>query len=168
MRNLRCALVVLLVLGALPWTGRAEAQDSGELGINVYGLSYHFERDRAKRLGYDNEVNPGLGVRYRARLNERWDWFFDAGAYRDSGRNTALVIGPGAFWKATEGWRLGGAVAFFDSDTYNRGRSFIAPLPVLAYEWRAVTLNMVYIPKVGDLNSINTLGFWVTFWPRGF
>ena len=165
---MRSGFLPFLSLALFLLLPKAPAAEAGELGINVYGLSYHFERDRAERLGYDNEVNPGLGMRYRAPLNERWDWFFDAGAYRDSGRNTALVIGPGAFWKATEGWRLGGAVAFFDSDTYNRGRSFVAPLPVVAYEWRAVTLNMVYIPKVGDLNSINTLGFWVTFWPRGF
>jgi hypothetical protein len=136
-----------------------------DLGINLYGASHHFERERAKSLGYDNEVNPGLGMRYRQRLNERFDWFADAGAYRDSGRNTALVAGPGAFWKAGGGLRLGGALAFFRSDTYNEGRAFIAPIPVVAYEWRSVTLNMVYLPRVGELNSINTLGLWLTFWP---
>src|SRR5436190_22419533 len=103
---------------------------AGDFGLNVYGASYHFERSRAKSLGLDSEFNPGLGVRYRAPLNERFDWFFDAGMYRDSGRNTALLAGPGAFWKAGEGLRLGGALAFFNSDSYNRGRAFIAPVPV--------------------------------------
>jgi hypothetical protein len=27
-----------------------------------------------------------------------------------------------------------------------------------------VTLNMVYMPKVHEVNDINTLGFWATFW----
>ena len=143
------------------------AAQSGELGVNVYGLSYHFERDRAKELGFDNEVNPGLGLRYRFPRRE-FDWFLDAGAYRDSGRNTAVFAGGGAFWKLTEGLRLGGALAFFQSDTYNDGDPFIAPLPLVAYEWRAVSVNMVYFPKVSGINDINTLGFWLTFWPKGF
>jgi hypothetical protein len=136
---------------------------ASELGINLYGASYHFERSRAKALGLDNEFNPGLGVRYKDRLGESADWFIDAGAYRDSGRNTAIVAGPGALWKATEGLRLGGALAFFHSASYNGGRAFIAPVPVAAYEWRAVTLNVTYFPKVSSFNEINTLGFWLTF-----
>jgi hypothetical protein len=138
---------------------------AGDWGINLYGASYHFERSRAKSLGLDNEVNPGLGVRYRAPLSERADWFFDAGFYRDSGRSTALIAGPGAFWKATDGLRLGGALAFFDSDSYNGGRAFVAPVPVAAYEWRRVTLNVTYFPRISSFNEINTLGFWLTFWP---
>lgn len=33
-----------------------------DLGINLYGLSYHFDRSRARELGVDNGFNPGLGV----------------------------------------------------------------------------------------------------------
>ena len=141
---------------------------AGDFGVNVYGLSYHFERSEARRLGFDNELNPGLGVRYRAPVNASFDWFADVGAYRDSGRNTALLAGPGVFWKPTGGLRLGGAVVFFNSDSYNRGKAFIAPVPVAAYEWRQVTLNVTYFPKVSNFNEINTLGFWLTFWPKEF
>ena len=156
----RAGLVILLAASA-------PALAQGELGINVYGLSYHFERDRARELGFDNEVNPGLGVRWRMP-GDKFDSFVDAGAYRDSGRNTAVLAGGGLFWKATERLRLGGAVAFFYSQTYNDGNAFIAPLPLLAYEWRAVTANLVYFPKVSGINEIHTLGFWLTFWPRSF
>lgn len=156
----RAGLVILLA-ASVP------ALAQGEPGINVYGLSYHFERERASELGFDNEVNPGLGVRWRLP-REEFDWFFDAGAYRDSGRNTAVLAGGGIFWKATGRLRLGGALAFFHSETYNDGDAFIAPLPLLAYEWRAVTANLVYFPKVSGINEINTLGFWLTFWPRSF
>jgi hypothetical protein len=142
-----------------------------ELGVNVYGLSYHFERSRAQELGFDNEVNPGLGLRYRlprAAFDESFDLFADGGAYRDSGRNTAVYAGVGAFWKPAGGLRLGGALAFFNSDTYNDGKAFIAPVPLAAWEWRAVTLNMAYFPKISDVNEINTLGFWITLWPKAF
>lgn len=141
--------------------------DGGDLGVNVYGASYHFERSEAKARNVANEFNPGLGLRYRKRLDERFDWFVDAGAYRDSGRNNAVVAGPGLFWKpsAGSGWRLGGAIAFVHSDTYNGGRAFLAPFPVAAYDWGAVTFNVTYIPKVSRVNDINTLGFWLTFRP---
>jgi len=138
----------------------------GDLGINLYGLSYHFERGRAKERRLDNEFNPGAGARYRAVLNESFDGFADAGVYRDSARNTAFVAGPGLFWKASGGLRLGGALAFFHSKTYNEGRSFVAPLPLAAYEWRAVTFNVAYVPRISALNAVNALDFWLTFFPE--
>jgi hypothetical protein len=136
----------------------------GQLGVNVYGFSYHLERERARKAGFDNEMNPGLGLRYRVP-RAQFDWFADGGAYRDSKRNTATYAGGGALWKPSERLRLGGALAVVHSDTYNQGDPFIAPLPLVAYEWRRVTLNLVYFPKLGGINDISTLGFWVTLWP---
>jgi hypothetical protein len=133
--------------------------------VNVYGLSWHFDRDKAKALGDDNGFNPGLGVRWQPeKLSEKFSWFVDAGAYHDSGRNTAVLAGAGVHWHATEQLRLGGALAFLNSQTYNSGKSFIAPLPIAAWDFGRVTLNMVYMPKVHDMNDINTLGFWATVW----
>jgi len=34
------------------------------LDLNVYGFSYHPDRETAHRLNLDNEVNPGLGLHY--------------------------------------------------------------------------------------------------------
>lgn len=158
--------MLALAVAAVLCTPPAWAQ-AGEFGVNVYGLSYHLDRARAHELRVDNELNIGLGVRYRMPRSERFDWIFDAGAYRDSGRKTALVAGAGALWKPTERLRLGAALALFDSDTYNRGRTFIAPLPVAAYELGPLTLNFVYLPKFRDVNPVSTLGFWATIWLRG-
>lgn len=141
---------------------------SAEVGINVYGLSHHFDEARAERLGVDNEVNPGLGLRWREdKGSARVQWFADGGAYRDSGRNTAVYAGAGAFWKPAARLRIGGALAVFDSDTYNRGEAFLAPLPMLAWETRAATFNLVYFPKVSKLNDVAAVGLWITLWPRG-
>lgn len=150
----------LLLVAAL-----AAAPARADLGANIYGVSYHFDRDRAKALGVDSGFNPGLGVRWR-KVDTSVDWFADVGFYRDSGRNTAKLAGVGGLWHATENFRAGGAIALLHSDTYNGGRAFIAPLPVLAYELRPLTLNMVYLPKVHQVNDINTLGFWLTWWLR--
>lgn len=138
----------------------------GEIGLNFYGFSYHFDRGRARELEVDNEINPGLGLRYRVPHSERLQWIFDVGAYRDSGRNTALVAGAGGLWHATHRLRLGAALALFDSDTYNRGRTAVAPVPVAAYELDRAMLNFVYLPKVREVNEVATLGFWVTWWLR--
>jgi hypothetical protein len=154
----------LLLAFALAFPAAALA---GDWGVNLYGASYHFERDRARELGVDNEWNPGLGVRYRTRAGERLEWLLDAGAYRDSGRNTALVAGAGALWHATARLRLGGALAFFHSDTYNRGDPALAPVPLAAWELDRVTVNATFLPRVKEINEVSTLGLWVTAWlPR--
>jgi hypothetical protein len=138
---------------------------TGEVGLNVYGLSYHLDRAHARELRLDNELNRGLGVRYRVLRSERLDWIFDAGAYYDSGRNTAVVAGAGALWKtSSERLRLGAALVFFDTQSLNRGHSFLAPLPLATYELDRATLNLVYLPKFRELNPVPAFGFWVTFW----
>jgi hypothetical protein len=138
---------------------------AGELGVNVYGLSRHLDRAKARELHVDNERNPGLGLRYRVPQGERLDWIFDTGLYHDSGRNTAFVAGAGGSWHATEHLRLAGALAFFKSDTYNRGRAGIAPLPLAVWDTRPVSFNFVYFPKVREINSVATVGFWLRLWP---
>src|SRR5438270_107590 len=112
------------------------------------------DRDKAPELHGDNEVNPGLGLRYRVPRDERLDWIFDTGFYRDSGRNTAFFAGAGASWHAGEHLRLAGALTFFKSDTYNRGRAGIAPLPVAAWDTRCVSFNYVYFPMVRQVHCI--------------
>ena len=136
-----------------------------DLGVNLYGLSWHLDADKARELGVDNWFNPGLGLRYRVP-GERLDYFFDAGFYRDSGRNTAVLAGAAAQWRATQSARLGLALVVLNSKTYNSGKTFVAPLPIAAWEFRSLTFNMVWMPKVSEVNDINTLGFWLTYYLR--
>ena len=143
----------------------APALCRAEVGLNIYGLSWHLDADRAKELGVDNWFNPGLGVRYRVP-DERFDYFFDAGVYRDSGRNTAVLAGGAFHWRATQSARLGLALVVFNSKTYNDGNTFLAPLPIAAWDFGPAQLNVVYLPKLTKINDINTLGFWLTYWLR--
>ena len=144
----------------------ALAQDArADLGLNIYGLSWHLDASKAREAGVDNWFNPGLGVRYRVP-GERFDYFFDAGFYHDSGRNTALLAGGAFHWHATESARLGLALVVFNSKTYNQGETFLAPLPIAAWDFGRAQLNVVYMPKVTKINDINTLGFWLTYWLR--
>lgn len=68
----------------------------GDGGVNIYGLSYHWDRDLAKQNDLDNEFNPGLGVRYHMGQWLKANAIIDAGAYRDSGRNTAVYAAEAA------------------------------------------------------------------------
>ncbi|HUQ74115.1 MAG TPA: hypothetical protein VM183_05255, partial [Burkholderiales bacterium] len=79
-----------------------------DVGINLYGGSYHFDRDKARAIGLTNERNPGLGLRWRQPRSETLDLFADVGVYDDSARNTAKLVGGGALWHATERLRFGG------------------------------------------------------------
>jgi len=135
-----------------------------DVGINLYGASYHFDRDKARERGLTHEVNPGLGVRWRQVEPQGWDLFADAGFYRDSAAHTAKLAGAGALWHAGEHVRLGGALVLLKSDTYNFGSAFIAPVPLAAYEMRRVTFNLVYFPKWRDVNPTNQVGAWITVW----
>lgn len=135
-----------------------------ELGLNLYGASYHFDRDKARARGLTHEVNPGLGIRWRAAEHETWDMFADAAIYSDSAAHTAKIAGGGALWHATEHLRLGGAAALFKSETYNHGNAFIAPVPLAGYELRRVMFNLAYLPKWRDQNVTNQVGAWVTVW----
>ena len=144
---------------ALPFPAAAD------LGLNLYGLAYHFDRDRAQALGLGNQFIAGGGLRQRVVHSERMQWVFDVSVYNDSGRNTAYLAGAGALWRISEGWRLGGGLVAFQSDSYNGGRAFVTPLPLLAYEFRSMTLNVTFAPKLKELNDLATLAIWITWWP---
>lgn len=155
-----------LIATAIVLAASLSTAEAGELGVNVYGLSYHFDRDLAKENDTDNEFNPGLGLRYRITEWNRWSFYVEADVYRDSGRNTATVAGAAALYELGAGFRVGAGLAAFHSDTYNQGDPFVAPIPLVSYDWKAISLNATFFPKVSNFNDIPTLGFWLTIWPE--
>ncbi|HXU42023.1 MAG TPA: hypothetical protein VN675_06850 [Burkholderiales bacterium] len=154
---MRFAVLVAATVLALPVRA--------DVGINLYGLSWHLNADKAHAQGMDNWFNPGLGLRYRVP-GERFDYFLDAGFYRDSARNTAVLAGGAAYWRATEHARLGLALVVFNSKTYNDGKTFVTPLPLFGWEFGPAMLNVMWSPRVREINEVNTLGFWLTYWLR--
>jgi len=113
-----------------------------------------------RRAGLDNELNLGLGLNYTAHEDERGVAFVEAGFYRDSGRETAKLAGLGYQYKLGTRWRLGGALVGVHSPTYNRGRFFIAPLPIATYDFGPVKLNAIYVPRYGEYNPFAVFGFY--------
>ena len=130
------------------------------LDLNVYGFSYHPDRETVKRLGLDNEFNPGLGFNYELLDDARGITFVQAGAYYDSGRNWAKFAGLGYQFKWGERWRIGGAVAVIHSRTYNEGAAFIGMIPLITYDFGPIKVNAVYFPKFGNRNEVAAYGLY--------
>ena len=92
--------------------------------------------------------------------DERGIQFVEAGFYRDSGSHIAKIAGMGYQYKFGQRWRLGGALLGVQSETYNAGSPFIAPVPIVTYDLGRVKLNAVYIPAYGDYNPFAVFGFY--------
>jgi hypothetical protein len=86
--------------------------------------------------------------------------FVEAGFYRDSGSHVAKIAGMGYQFKLGQRWRLGGALFGVQSETYNAGSPFIAPVPIVTYGLGTVKLNAVYMPRYGDYNPFAVFGFY--------
>lgn len=97
------ALFAAALLLALPAAARA---DDERWGVNLWGLSYHLNRD----AGY-NEDNWGLGVRYYVKPNRL---FVEADALRNSNRGLVLPLSLGLEFTIAPlpaGCRLSGVAA---------------------------------------------------------
>jgi hypothetical protein len=132
------------------------------LDLNVYGLSYHPDRDTVHRLNLDNEFNPGLGLHYEFSDTARGITFAEVGAYKDSGSNLATFAGLGYQFKFAKRWKIGGAVAVVHSQTYNNGVTFLAMIPLVTYDLGRVKLNATYLPKLGHYNEVDAFGFYIS------
>ncbi len=130
--------------------------------LNVYGLSYHPDRETVHRRNLNNQVNPGLALHVVIADDARGTTFAEAGAYRDSGRNWARFTGVGYQFKIGQSWRVGGQLALVDSKTYNRGAAFVGMIPLVTYDLGRIKLNAVYFPKVANYNQVDAFGFYFT------
>lgn len=136
---------------------------ASELGPNIFGLSYHPDRSRAKANGFTNEFNPGLGLRYEItpRKSEHV-LMLEADVYRDSKRATATAVGAAYQYRLSERLRTGVALVAFHSSTYNDGKAFITPLPIVTVDIGAVALNATYSPRISGVNDVAAFGFYLT------
>ncbi len=152
-----------LFLSALFSVAAAAADSSSLWSANIYGLAYHFERAEAKRIGASNEVNPGLGIRRELYTQGAHHIYGEAGIYYDSGRRWAKTADVTWQYELIGGLRGGIGAFFFYTPTYNRGKAFVAPVPVMSYDFGPAVLSVAYAPKYQDKNVINTLGAFVSW-----
>jgi len=137
---------------------RSSEQSEGRLGLNIFGLSLHTDRSAGH-----NEVNPGVGLRYvLGQPTPRWALFGETSIYYDSNRQWAKYVALGTSYRFAESWRVGAAIAYGQSRSYNDGKPFLAVIPGLAFEYRRVVYNAVLLPSGNADSRITGLGFFVT------
>ncbi len=87
----------------------------------------------------------------------------EAGLYYDSGERWAKTADVTYQYELFNGLRAGIGLFFLHTRTYNRGDPVLAPLPVVSYDFGPAELNIVYAPRWGQLNDINTLGAFMSW-----
>ena len=55
---------------------------------------------------------------------------------------------------------IGVALPLLQSETYNKGRAFVAPIPLLTYDFGVVKLNAVFAPQTPQ-NRFAAFGFYI-------
>lgn len=114
------------------------------LDVNLYGLSYHSNRNEARDF---NEVNRGIGVRQDFRSTKKGIIFAEAGVYNDSLDTWAKYGGIGYQFKIGETLRAGILLGIAHSPSYNDGEAFVAPVPVISLELDRVKIHTTFIPN---------------------
>jgi len=139
-------------------TGRSLGPSEGDLGLNIFGVSLHADRSEG-----NNEINPGVGLRYVLwQPAPRWAMFGEAGIYYDSSREWAKYVALGGSYRFAASWSVGAAVAYGQSRSYNDGKAFFAVVPGVAFEYRRVVYNAVLLPSQNDGSNITGVAFFVT------
>jgi hypothetical protein len=155
---LKTTLYILLCLSPLT----ASSLSADELGLNLYGLSYHFDRETANGTEF-NEIKFGLGLNYRFAESKRFDFSLEGGMFKDSLRHKAKYVSLNVRYEvAKEAIKLGVLISAYRSDSVSENWVF-GPIPVLALRYKNVGFNFVYIPEIPDINAYDSIGFYMTF-----
>ena len=147
---------------------------AGELGLNINGLSYHYN---TKYFYDDNYVkrdlngnNAGLGLEFIAKENAQSIWAAEAGFFKDSLYYTAKYAAAEYKHKFSfcQSLSAGVALVYFDTPSY---RIHFGPLPIISFRPRGVpylkdlSVNMTWFPDDSEENK-SAIAFYLTwyFW----
>lgn len=116
--------------------------DRFSLEANVYGVSYHTNRDYAW-----NEKNPGLGLTVLYRLGSGFSLIEAVGAYDDSNSRHARYALTGLRYTVGDESRFHASIGF--AAGYYRGSGFhgVGCAPEILVGYNRVSLGIVVLPK---------------------
>lgn len=142
----------------------APAPVRAQVGVNVYGASYHFDTEPGDGI---RNFNPGAGVHWTFDRGSRAALELSAGVFHDS------------FGEANRHWALGARVVFVgpielgaqlvraESPSVLDDMPHMGVLPFATVRGRRVAVHALYMPEVTGVNRIRTLGFMATVYPWG-
>ncbi len=161
--HIRLKVVFLLVLVAT--MGLSAISYSAELGINLYGLSYHL--DRRDVTGYRfNERNPGVGATLTIHEKQRSHYYIEAGIMEDSYRRAAKYVTFGYGYRIVKGLSIGVLCGIYDSRSVAESAVLVAA-PKVAYRYRDVELHLVHLPEFPGINPYPSFALYATLYVWG-
>jgi hypothetical protein len=134
---------------------------AGEIGINIYGLSYHPDRRDSAGKSF-NELNVGIGLNYALYETHRSIFPIEGGIFKNSGGDVAKYIGAGYLFKFGRGISAGGEAVYFDSKTYNNGHPAFGIVPMVSYRYKPLSFTVMYLPKYKNINQNAAFGLYGT------
>lgn len=149
--------VLLLCLAGIG----AGAAQAAQLGVNIFGISYHYKSQTYINNGSTtdyNQINSGIGVQYAVPAGTRNTWFAEAGIFKDSKAMRARYAALGYKWWPVSYLGGGLAIALLDSESYGVP---IAPLPVITVRGGRMALNATWIPALDSTES-GAIAFYAT------
>ena len=119
-----------------------DSQPLKEVWLNAGMYSYHFQRDKGL-----NDSNPGFGAEYRFSTVAS----ATLGGFYNSDRVTSHYAGVYYQPWSIGPVRIGATAGGFDGYPKMRnGGWFLAAIPTLSYEYKAVGLNVFIVPTYKD------------------
>jgi len=139
-------LVCAGIFGTAVQLGAAAADFSPQVWINPGIYSYHLDRDTDYR-----EDNVGFGV--EVLITD--DHMIMGGSFINSNGERSrygLYTWRPLHWEvSTVRFSAGISLAALDGYTaYHNGDWFVAPVPLLAIEWKRLGVNFTFVPKVHE------------------
>ncbi len=161
-RACACVTVLLLVAAQV-----SRAQGVRELGVDVFGLSWHYDGatyfDGTTTRRYQGQ-NLGAGLHVTLGARGRHVWMIKAGGYEDSMHERAWYGGPVWQYRIGAGLQAGAGVLLMDSKSLVLP---VVPLPLITYRVKRVALSMTWFPP-GEPGASGALAFFGTLvlWKR--
>ncbi|MCP4571352.1 MAG: hypothetical protein GY838_03300 [bacterium] len=159
--RLRGAVVFFVLLMIL--SGSAGAA-RGQVGINIYGASYHFNTEPEDGI---RSFNPGGGLHWTFDRGRRAALELSAGFYRDSFAKPNTHWALGGRFRLLGPFELGAQLVRAESESLLRGIPHMGVLPFFTVRGRRLAVHGVYMPEIDGVNRIRTLGFMATVYPVG-
>ena len=129
------------------------------IGLNLYGISYHLDRDAARRRNF-NEFNEGIGLHLSA-YEDRYNFvYLEAGRFKDTFENGATYYAVGYRFRPIKYISLG--LNFMQYDSKSIRNRVYTPIPVLAFDYKIASVKMSYLPKYRDISSYDSFVAYLT------
>lgn len=156
----RPAAIAAIALSLLVVSPQARAD---ELGINLYGLSHHGNKEGFEHL---HEFNPGAGLQWTFARSERASLETNVGIYSDSFAHANYHLSLAGRVRVAGPVDLGLQLINSVSESSDGGRPVVTPFPIVGVRTRWGTVNMAYTPEMKSINPTGLTAMYVTVYPK--